>query len=61
MKKNHIDIITLGCSKNLVDSERLAKQFDVLGYKVRYDAENPQTCKNIEVWGISFILVVISL
>ena len=41
MKKNHIDIITLGCSKNLVDSERLAKQFDVLGYTVRYDAEKP--------------------
>jgi ribosomal protein S12 methylthiotransferase len=41
MKKNHIDIITLGCSKNLVDSEQLAKQFDVLGYKVRHDAENP--------------------
>ena len=41
MKKNLVDIITLGCSKNLVDSERLLKQFDALGYKVRYDAENP--------------------
>jgi len=41
MTKNIIDIITLGCSKNLVDSEQLAKQFDVLGYKVRHDAENP--------------------
>ncbi len=41
MKKNTVDIITLGCSKNLVDSEQLMRQFDVLGYKVRHDAENP--------------------
>ena len=41
MKKSTVDIITLGCSKNLVDSELLMKQFDVLGYKVRHDAENP--------------------
>ena len=41
MKKNTVDIITLGCSKNLVDSEQLMRQFDVLGYKVRHDTENP--------------------
>ena len=41
MKKNTVDIITLGCSKNLVDSEQLMRQFDVLGYNVRHDAENP--------------------
>ena len=41
MKKNTVDIITLGCSKNLVDSEQLMRQFDVLGYQVRHDAENP--------------------
>lgn len=41
MKKNTVDIITLGCSKNLVDSEQLMRQFDVLGYKIRHDAENP--------------------
>ena len=41
MKKNTVDIITLGCSKNLVDSEQLMHQFDVLGYKVRHDAANP--------------------
>ncbi len=41
MKKNTVDIITLGCSKNLVDSEQLMKQFEVLGYRVRHDAENP--------------------
>ena len=41
MVHNLVDIITLGCSKNLVDSEQLLKQFDALGYKVRHDAENP--------------------
>ena len=41
MKKNQIDIVTMGCSKNLVDSEQLMRQFDVLGYKVRHDTENP--------------------
>ena len=30
MKKNQIDIITLGCSKNLVDSELLMKQFEAI-------------------------------
>lgn len=39
--KGTVDIITLGCSKNLVDSEQLMRQFDALGYKVRHDAENP--------------------
>lgn len=34
-------MVTLGCSKNLVDSEQLMRQFDALGYKVRHDAEKP--------------------
>ena len=42
MKKNTIDIITLGCSKNLVDSEKLMKQLEANGYKVTHDAEKPQ-------------------
>lgn len=33
--------MTLGCSKNLVDSEQLMRQFDALGYEVRHDAPNP--------------------
>lgn len=37
--KGTVDIVTLGCSKNLVDSEQLMRQFEVLGYKVRHDAE----------------------
>lgn len=39
--KGTVDLVTLGCSKNLVDSELLMRQFDALGYKVRHDAENP--------------------
>ena len=34
-----IDIITLGCSKNLVDSERLMRQLESVGYEVTHDAE----------------------
>jgi len=34
-------VVTLGCSKNLVDSEQLMRQFDALGYRVRHDAKNP--------------------
>lgn len=41
MKKNTIDIITLGCSKNLVDSEKLMRQLEANGYKVTHDAEKP--------------------
>ncbi len=40
MKKGTVDIVSLGCSKNLVDSELLMRQFDALGYEVRHD--NPQ-------------------
>ena len=36
-----IDILTLGCSKNLVDSERLIRQLEVEGYDVQHDSENP--------------------
>lgn len=36
-----IDIITLGCSKNLVDSERISRQLESAGYEVEHDSENP--------------------
>ena len=42
MKKGQIDFITLGCSKNLVDSELLIKQFEANGYKCTHDSKNPQ-------------------
>ncbi|MBP1676157.1 MAG: ribosomal protein methylthiotransferase [Bacteroidetes bacterium] len=39
--KGTVDVVTLGCSKNLVDSEQLMRQFDALGYTVRHDAPEP--------------------
>lgn len=36
-EKNKVDIITLGCSKNLVDSEQLMRQFVANGYTVEHD------------------------
>lgn len=41
MKKS-IDVITLGCSKNLVDSEQLIRQLEEVGYQVTHDSENPK-------------------
>ena len=41
-KKPTIDFITLGCSKNLVDSETLMGLFEAHGYHVTHDAEHPQ-------------------
>ena len=34
-----VDIISLGCSKNLVDSERLIKQFEINGFRVNHDPQ----------------------
>ncbi|MDY4627179.1 MAG: 30S ribosomal protein S12 methylthiotransferase RimO [Prevotella sp.] len=42
MKHNQIDIITMGCSKNLVDSELLMKQFEANGYHCVHDSKRPQ-------------------
>lgn len=42
MIKNRIDLITLGCSKNLVDSERLMAQLAAVGYKLHHDPEDPK-------------------
>lgn len=39
MKKGQIDIITMGCSKNLVDSETLMAKFEKAGYKCTHDAK----------------------
>ena len=41
MKRKKIDIITLGCSKNLVDSEQLIRQLEEVGYEVAHDADKP--------------------
>ena len=42
LRKNTIDVITLGCSKNLVDSEKLMRQLEANGYKVTHDTDRPQ-------------------
>ena len=42
MKRGQVDIITMGCSKNLVDSELLMRQFEANGFVCKHDAPNPQ-------------------
>ena len=37
-----IDFISLGCSKNLVDSENLMGMFEAKGYHVTHDSDDPQ-------------------
>lgn len=37
MRRNEVNVITLGCSKNLVDSEQLMRRFVAAGYSVRHD------------------------
>jgi len=40
MKNKKINIITLGCSKNVVDSEKLLKQFEAGGYSITHDSDD---------------------
>lgn len=40
--KNRVDVITLGCSKNLVDSELLMRQLISNGYTLEHDSDNPR-------------------
>ena len=42
MRKGEIDIITLGCSKNLVDAERLIRQLELAGYRCVHDSADPK-------------------
>ena len=41
MIKNRVDFVTMGCSKNLVDSETLMRLFQVNGYECFHDNDNP--------------------
>ncbi|MCQ2347873.1 MAG: 30S ribosomal protein S12 methylthiotransferase RimO [Paludibacteraceae bacterium] len=41
MATKRIDILTLGCSKNLVDSERLMAKLEAVGYRCYHDADKP--------------------
>lgn len=68
MKANQIDIITMGCSKNLVDSESLMKQFEANGYRCVHDPKRPQgeiavvnTCGFIEAAKEESINVILEM
>jgi ribosomal protein S12 methylthiotransferase len=41
MKKNQVDLITMGCSKNLVDSEIIMKQLEANGFHCIHDSKHP--------------------
>ena len=70
MRKNRVDVITMGCSKNLIDSERLMRQFAESGYTVCHNPERVEgeivvvnTCGFIESAkkeSIDMILEVVS-
>ena len=47
MRQICVDVITMGCSKNLVDSEQLMRQLRECGYDVTHDSEEP--CGEIAV------------
>lgn len=40
-KKDHIDIISMGCSKNLIDSERMIRRLEAKGYSICHNPETP--------------------
>ena len=51
---NKVNVITLGCSKNLVDSEYLLKQLSANGFKVVHDSNSPD-CDIIVINTCGFI------
>ena len=42
MQKGVVDFITLGCSKNLVDAERVMRQLEAVGWRCVHDPEQPK-------------------
>ena len=42
MRRGEIDFITLGCSKNLVDAERVMRQLEAAGWRCVHDAVDPK-------------------
>ena len=42
MVKGQVDFITLGCSKNLVDAERVMRQLEAAGWTCVHDPEEPK-------------------
>ena len=53
-KKRKINIVTLGCSKNVVDSEFLMKQLDFDGWEVVHDS-NDSSAKVVVINTCGFI------
>jgi ribosomal protein S12 methylthiotransferase len=51
MKKNRVNIVTLGCSKNLVDSQKLLRQLQAGGYSVSADSSDPSDIVIINTCG----------
>lgn len=54
MQKKSIDIICMGCSKNLVDAELLANQLEANGYETHFDP-NPSKAKIVIINTCGFI------
>ena len=42
MKKIESTLITMGCSKNLIDSERIIRRLHAEGYDAVHDSGNPE-------------------
>lgn len=55
MAKGKVNIVTMGCSKNLVDSELLLKQLDANGFEVVHDS-NDEDARIVIVNTCGFIL-----
>ena len=51
MKRNKVNIITLGCSKNLVDSQKLMRQLEADGYRVTSESADPSDIVIINTCG----------
>jgi ribosomal protein S12 methylthiotransferase len=51
MKKNRVNIVTLGCSKNTVDSQKLMRQLQAGGYKVAAESPDPSDIVIINTCG----------
>jgi ribosomal protein S12 methylthiotransferase len=49
--KKHINIVTLGCSKNLVDSEKIMGQLDGSKFKVSHESDGPSDIVIINTCG----------
>jgi ribosomal protein S12 methylthiotransferase len=48
---NRVNIVTLGCSKNTVDSQKLMRQLEAGGYRVESDSAGPADITIINTCG----------